>query len=181
MGPLSSKISPHARSERPGEVLSTMPPDACEGGKGVRGDVRKVFEGREGGDGRIQGGAAGLRLAAFAVREEHMGRAGEWHGELERLPSTPCGTMGGQGGSGLRNAPDHPDLRRCRSGWYPDWLSSTASGPRQRRGRLLTFIIFFMSFAHKRSASRSEVSDMLRTRRSLDAVKRVQGMRKACA
>jgi hypothetical protein len=52
-------------------------------------------------DDRMQGGVAGLRVAAFAVRKEHMGRAGEWHGELERLPSTPCGTRGGQGGSGL--------------------------------------------------------------------------------
>ena len=78
-----------------------------------------VFEGREGGDGRIQGGAAGLRLAAFAVREEHMGRAGEWpwRAGTAALFDTMWnkGTRGGQGGSGLRDAPDHPDLRRCRS------------------------------------------------------------------
>ena len=132
-------------------------------------------------DDRMQGGVAGLRVAAFAVRKEHMGRAGEWHVELERLPSTPCGTRGGQGGSGLWNAPDHPDLRRCRSGWYPDWLSSTAGGPRRRPGRLLTLIIIFISCAHIRSASISEVCDMLRMIRSHDTMTRVQGMCKACA
>ena len=35
LGPHSSKHSPHARAERAEDMPSTMPPRACEGGKGV--------------------------------------------------------------------------------------------------------------------------------------------------
>ena len=39
LGPHSSQNSPHARKKRAEDRPSTMPPRACEGGKGVRGGV----------------------------------------------------------------------------------------------------------------------------------------------
>ena len=71
LGPHSSQNSPHARIKRAEDRPSTMPPRACEGGKGVRGGERERVDMRRGDEGRMEEGTTGLRGVATSARGGH--------------------------------------------------------------------------------------------------------------
>ena len=89
LGPHSSKHSPHARAERAEDMPSTMPPRACEGGKGVRGGVRQRLAMRRADKRGMREGTTGLRGVASGGRGGHTCvAAGRWRVE-DRPPRTP--------------------------------------------------------------------------------------------
>ena len=111
MGPHSSQNSPHARVKWAEDRPSTMPPRACEGGKGVRGGVRERVDMRQGDEGGMEGGTTGLRGVACSGRDVHTWVAeGRWRVDDRPPWTTPVGKCSKEAvaGEGVAVAPRPP-------------------------------------------------------------------------
>ena len=139
LGPHSSKRSPHAKVERADDMPSTMPPRACEGGKGVRGGVRERVDMRQGDEGGMEEDTTGLRGVATSARGGHTCvAAGRWRVD-DRPPRTPPEGKPWQGQDGghvgRRRTSRDRTFSRARSVAHPRSLFLAERGHRARPGR----------------------------------------------